>query len=302
MNCFSKDKRPVEVAIALNLTEPKVSKMYRDYLKLRRLDKLSIIHRETNGKLGPFLKLYRQLINEKGMSIEQVVNVVDIAANKLPYMESLYSQAKDEVDNMQRTRQYLSNDIQALKNKISILDATAFSIEQECRRREQQLQVLIAQKNRLEKLIVNILSENNEGYSTLKQIVKENVKAILSENKQIISVSFAALIQTLKADPEMINVISKIPSANDGQQHNGNNNIIKYLELNKVRILNLIEKNYEKLVEALTNNAIDNIANASSFNSTLSLPSSSIFLNPFNRCDTHRIEESDIDDNSKGEE
>ena len=42
---------------------------------------------------------------------------VDIAANKLPYMESLYGQLKDEVDNLQRIRQYLSNDIQALKNK-----------------------------------------------------------------------------------------------------------------------------------------------------------------------------------------
>ena len=31
-----------------------------------------------------------------------------------------------------------------------------------------------------------------------KQIVKENVKAVLSENKQVISVSFIALFQTLK--------------------------------------------------------------------------------------------------------
>jgi hypothetical protein len=43
---------------------------------------------------------------------------------------------------MQRTRQYLSNDIQVMKNKISILDATAFSSEQECKRTEQQLQEL----------------------------------------------------------------------------------------------------------------------------------------------------------------
>ena len=32
-------------------------------------------------------------------------------------MESLYGQLKDEVDNLQRIRQYLSNDIQSLKNK-----------------------------------------------------------------------------------------------------------------------------------------------------------------------------------------
>jgi hypothetical protein len=49
---------------------------------------------------------------------------------------------------MQRTRQCLSNDIQALKNKISILDKTAFSSEQECRNKEQQSQALPIQWDR----------------------------------------------------------------------------------------------------------------------------------------------------------
>jgi hypothetical protein len=35
-----------------------------------------------------------------------------------------------------------------------------------------------------------------------------------SENKKLISVSFAALIQTLKADPKMTNLIYKILTAN----------------------------------------------------------------------------------------
>jgi hypothetical protein len=39
------------------------------------------------------------------------MHVVDIADDKLPSMEALYGQVKDVVDNMQRTRQYLSNDI-----------------------------------------------------------------------------------------------------------------------------------------------------------------------------------------------
>jgi uncharacterized protein (DUF3084 family) len=183
-------------------------------------------------------------MKEKDMSVEKVVNAVAIAGDKLPYMESLYEQVKEQVDNMQRTRQYLSNDIQALKNKISILDKTAFSIEQECKRKEQQLQELIDKKERLEKLIANF--SNDEGYSKLKQIVK----AILSENKQVISVSLTALLQTLKSDPQMINIIYKILTANDGEQHkdNNNNNITKYLEINKDIIIYLAEKNYENLV------------------------------------------------------
>jgi hypothetical protein len=77
---------------------------------------------------------------------------------------------------------------------------------------------------------VNIL--NGEGYSKLMRIVRENVKAILANNKQLISISFVALIQTIKADPQMVKIIQNIPSANDGEQHkDNNNNITNFLEL-----------------------------------------------------------------------
>jgi hypothetical protein len=41
-------------------------------------------------------------------------------------------------------------------------------------------------------LTANIL--NGEGYSKLKQIVKENGKVVLSEKRVLISISFAAVI------------------------------------------------------------------------------------------------------------
>jgi hypothetical protein len=78
------------------------------------------------------------------MTIEQVVNTVEIAANKLPHMESLYKQARDETQNMQHTRHHLLNYMKALDYKISILDKTAFSCEQECKRTEQRVQEITA--------------------------------------------------------------------------------------------------------------------------------------------------------------
>jgi hypothetical protein len=75
----------------------------------------------------------------------------------------------------------------------------------------------------------------------------------------------------------MANVIHNMSATQDVHGHDNNNddNIIKYLELNRTRILDLSEKNFENIVEALTNSVIANIANASSFNSTLSLSSCS---------------------------
>jgi hypothetical protein len=99
-----------------------------------------------------------------------------------------------------------------------------------------------------------------------------------------------------------VNLIYSAPTANDGEQPKDNdNNITKYLEFNKNALLVFTEKNYENLVEALTNNAIASAA-ASSFNPTLSLPqSSSTFSNLSTQSDTYTIEESEIYDNTKGD-
>jgi hypothetical protein len=149
-------------------------------------------------------------------------------------------------------------------------------------------------------LIANIL--NGEVYSKLRQIVKENVRAILSDNKKLISVSFVAIIQTLKADPQMVKLIQNMPGANDGEQYkDNNNNITKYIEHNKNILIDLAEKNYENLVEALTNDSISRAA-VSSSNSTLSVPrSSSTFSNSFDQIDIFRKEEPESFDNSKGD-
>src|SRR5829696_686852 len=90
---FSNGKTPLQVAIALNIRQSVAAKYNREYWKLKRLHILNSIHKETNGKLGPFLKLYKELLKNRGMSIEQVANAVEIAIHKLPYMENLYGQA-----------------------------------------------------------------------------------------------------------------------------------------------------------------------------------------------------------------
>jgi hypothetical protein len=157
-------------------------------------------------------------------------------------------------------------------------------------------------KGRLEKLIANILNSDNEGYSKLKEIATENVKGVLSENRKLISISFVALIQTIKADPQMAKLIQNMSSANDGKQYKDNDNsITKYLESNKDSILYLTEKNYENLVEVLTNNAINNATHASSNPPFFLLQSSSTFPKISNQSDKYRIEQSESFRNSKGD-
>jgi len=119
----------------------------------------------------------------------------------------------------------------------------------------------------------------------------------LAENKQLISVSFTALLRTLKSDSKIINLIYKIPAVNDGEKDKDNNNITNYLEFNRDKILDFAQKNYENLVETLTNISISSAVTSS--NTTLSLPSSSSFSGSYNQNNTFRIEKIETFHNSK---
>lgn len=140
----------------------------------------------------------------------------------------------------------------------------------------------------------------------IKQVVKENVKAVLSNNKIHISTAFAAIIQTLRTDPQMVNLINSIPiNANNGEQHkDNNNNSIECIEANKDRLLDLAEKHYENVVEVLTDNAISSAAATSSTDPTSSLlsQSSSTLPNLSNQEDIHSIEDPERFRNSKGKD
>jgi hypothetical protein len=78
---FSEGKTTVKVATMLNLPASKVIKLYIEYWKLRGLDKLNTIHKETNGKIWPLWKLYKELIKKRHMSLEKVANVVLLLMN-----------------------------------------------------------------------------------------------------------------------------------------------------------------------------------------------------------------------------
>jgi hypothetical protein len=100
----------------------------------------------------------------------------------------------------------------------------------------------------------------------------------------------------------MINIIYKIPTANNSDKHKdiNNDNVIKHLESNKDSILDLAEKHYEYLVEALTNNAIsvEDYSLSSSPDNTM-LSSSSTFPTQLNQSNTYRIDDSGIYHNTK---
>jgi len=101
---FSEGKTPLEVAIALNLRESEATKLYKEYWKLKQSHNLNTIYEETKGDITPFLRLYR-LSKAKGMGVQQVVNLLEIANTDLPDIQCRYERIKREVNTLEFKKQ-----------------------------------------------------------------------------------------------------------------------------------------------------------------------------------------------------
>jgi transposase-like protein len=117
---YSKGKTNVEVAMKLDIPQVQATLFHFEYCRLMGLDDFEFLYVRTRGKVTPLCKLYEELVIKRGMSIEQVANSVDIALNRLPYMECLYEIAKREADRMQEKRDYLSKDIIFLRKDLEL--------------------------------------------------------------------------------------------------------------------------------------------------------------------------------------
>jgi DNA-binding CsgD family transcriptional regulator len=75
LGLFYQGKKPIEVAVELNLNAQKISKLYKDYLKLEGFYKLTSLYEEIKDNLSLFLRLYYAII-QNGIKPNEIANLV----------------------------------------------------------------------------------------------------------------------------------------------------------------------------------------------------------------------------------
>ena len=103
----------MEVAIKLDI-QTQVTQFLMEYCKLQDLDNFESLYRMTNGNVDRLLALYRELVIKRKISFERIANLVDIALERLPNVETLFEQAKRAADRQQERLDYLENRIRSL--------------------------------------------------------------------------------------------------------------------------------------------------------------------------------------------
>src|SRR5215217_5447577 len=94
---FSKGKTPIQVAIALNLSEDETTKFYQEYWNLTQMHELRIVYEEIGPDIVHFLKLYR-LSKDAHTNARQIINLLQIANNDLQSVEGRYQKLQQNVN------------------------------------------------------------------------------------------------------------------------------------------------------------------------------------------------------------
>ena len=255
---FSKGKKRVEVAIALNLRAPEVIILNREYWILTRLDILPSVYNELgdNG-LRYFVKLYK-LAKKNGMTVEKVINALAIAGEELPYIEERRELLNEDVNALESKKQKLQNDLNILNDRIASSKELLKSYDMSCNRKRQESENLNNEISSL-KALVNQFKSNDEGYFMIKKIVEESVISVLVDDKKLLQLAITSIIESLRRSPNTYKhlLFYDIPSSSSTtlpiQQ-----SLPLHIEDYKNIILNEANRLYDSLMKYFQNKIMDN--------------------------------------------
>jgi transcriptional regulator len=103
---FSEGKSLIEVSIELGLREKEASKLFREFLKLKRQDRLHQIYPEIEPSLPSFLKLHK-VLKKRGLNpanVEWFADAIEMGTIKLPELQGQYQSLQNRVLRMEHQK------------------------------------------------------------------------------------------------------------------------------------------------------------------------------------------------------
>jgi hypothetical protein len=273
---FSEGKTPVQVAIILNLREPEVTKLFREYLKLQGPYKLNLIHDEIGeDNLEDFVEFYNRA-KERGMGRMHTVKALAIADKELPYCEEKCELLKIENNDLESKKQQSNNELHNLNDEIASSKELLKSYTSSCERKRQESESLNNEISRLETLVIRFKS-NNEEYLKIKRTVEDMWNNVLIDGKVLLHKAIFSIIETLRNENNttknhpLISFLAKGAitvshyrdykyASSISTSSSGEHKLAQYIEDYKDTILEEAIKLYNRMIKDLTDTVIDNTA------------------------------------------
>ena len=230
---FSKGKEPIEVAIALDLTESETTKYYEEYWNLKQMHELRMVYEEIGGDTVHFLKLYR-LSKAAHMNPEHVVNLLQMSNEYLPLLEQKYKRLTKEIDFLESEKQKSEQ----IGSQVRILARTLEDYNQQIKELHRKLEGLVEE------------FENNKIYKKIRQTTEEEVNNTLSKRKDLLQLAVSSVIESIRRNPTKYNFLISSNQYQDGQH-------MAFIDVYRALILDEAQRIFEVMVRDLTSRIIN---------------------------------------------
>ena len=245
LKLFNEGKKPIEVAIELDIETDYVISIYQKFQRLRSLEGFISSYEHVKGNIGPFLQLYDLMIS-LGMTPEQVAEQVKHGYN-LPYLGSIHIKLSSEVCAFGSQKQSLEINMNFMQNQIEEYFKSLQYFNNEIEIKNSELAALAYEINEKRILVQNL--ENHEVYIRIKEDTKKEAKIMMQNNYVLSAVTLTATLEAIRRYPDNQSLMLAIVSTE-------NYSTMPYeqalIESHKPQLLRLIGNVQNEIAEQIT--------------------------------------------------
>ncbi|HEY6883430.1 MAG TPA: hypothetical protein VI278_05265 [Nitrososphaeraceae archaeon] len=205
---FSEGKSLIEVSIELGLREKEASKLFREFLKLKRQDRLHQIYPEIEPSLPSFLKLHK-VLKKRGLNpgnVEWFADAIEMGTIKLPELQHEYKNLQNKVQTMQYQKQKLERDLQVIQRQIMESTEVENMHQHNVDTLQNDIEYLYNERSQLEQF-VSRFKNSDRKYLEIRGIAEQIVNRLLAEQGALLTSAIMAVIQALRENPNRHDII-----------------------------------------------------------------------------------------------
>jgi hypothetical protein len=193
---FSEGKRPIEVAIKLDLGADVVGRLYQQFWRLQGLYQLNQLYKEIRRYLPSFLKLFSIMKQEKMMNEKDVVDALKFG-KELPRLKEQFLLLVEEIDNFEYKKNNSTIVLSALQKQISAAKDSLKIYESAIDDKIQDMADMHKKLDRLENI-----KNNNKDYQKIEKLAEQKANDVLNNKKAILITAVIAVLGTLRNHPD----------------------------------------------------------------------------------------------------
>ena len=200
ISLISNGKKPMEIALTLNLDSNGVNKAYSDYFRLNNLDKFADLINPENSEKFNLLLMVTDILKHKGItdtdSISEILTKIKNLENlqeQTKHTRSVKSVLENEIVKLQSLVNELKQDTKLEKSYCKYFDNKLKTVKSEIVKEQERV-------DQLKRLCRDIY--HMRGYEHLQNTLINNIENVILNKDKFIPLIMMGVFEALKEDPQ----------------------------------------------------------------------------------------------------